>query len=93
MCSSDRTALGVLDYCRFVGVSVPENLSIIGFDNLGPARDVNPGLTTVHNPVTRMGREAVDVLVDLLEGGKPSMNRYIESAFIIRESTSRARNL
>lgn len=93
MCSSDRTALGVLEYCRFAGIHVPEDLSIIGFDNLGPARDVSPGLTTVHNPVTRMGQEAVDMLVDLLEGGNPPMNRFIESAFIIRKSTSRVKTL
>lgn len=90
MCASDRAALGALDYCRFAGIKVPEELSIIGFDNLGPARDVSPALTTVHNPVTRMGREAVDMLVDVLEHRDTPMNRHIESAFIIRQSTSRA---
>ena len=92
MCASDRSALGVLDYCHFAGIRVPEELSLIGFDNLGPARDVSPGLTTVHNPVTRMGQESVDMLVDLLEGRNPPMYRDAESAFIIRESTSRAMN-
>jgi len=89
MCASDRSALGVLDYCRFVGLDVPGRVSIIGFDNLGPARDTVPGLTTIHHPVTRMGGAATDMLVDLLEGRPVERNGTVETGFIIRESTGR----
>ena len=90
LCASDRSAFGVLDYCRTVGIPVPEKLSLIGFDNLGPARDVSPALTTIHNPITKIGNVAVDILVELLAGGTPEPHQLVDSGFIIRESTGRA---
>ena len=87
MCASDRTALGVLSFCRQAGVDVPGDLSVIGFDDLGPARDSSPGLTTVHHPVTRMGGRAAEVLMDLTEGRHPGELVQVESACVLRNST------
>lgn len=87
MCASDRTALGVLSYCRQADVEVPQDISVIGFDDLGPARDSSPGLTTVHHPVTRMGGVAADVLIDLMEGRQPDELVQVESSFVLRNST------
>ena len=88
MTGSDRCALGVMDYCKSVDLLIPEHLSIIGFDNLGPARDTVPGLSTIHNPVVKMGSEAVEMLDARLSGKKvESASVYVDSGFIIRGST------
>lgn len=89
MCASDRSALGVLSYCRDRGIKIPGNLSLIGFDNLGPARDAVPGLTTINQPISLMGGEATDMLIDILENRSPEPVRSLKTDFIIRESTGR----
>jgi LacI family transcriptional regulator len=90
MCASDRCALGVLRYCREQGVRVPEDVSLVGFDNLGPAVDAVPALTTVRHPVSEMGGEATDMMIDLLEGRSPDPLRMVESGFIVRKTTGPA---
>lgn len=89
MCASDRSALGVMSYCRDRGISIPGNLSLIGFDNLGPARDAVPGLTTIHQPVSMMGAEATDMLIDILENRSPEPVSSLTTDFVIRDSTGR----
>lgn len=86
--ASDRCALGVMEYCRSEAISIPESLSIVGFDNLGPARDSIPGLSTIHNPVVRMGSEAVTIIDQELRGARSaSSNILMDSGFIIRYTT------
>ncbi|MCF7944678.1 MAG: LacI family transcriptional regulator [Spirochaetia bacterium] len=90
-CASDREAMGVFLYCKERGLEVPRDVSIIGFDNLGPAKDTNPPLTTIHQPITKMGSEAVRILISIIEGETaPSENgelRSLDTGFIIRHST------
>lgn len=88
MAGSDRCALGVMEYCKAKCILIPEELSLVGFDNLGPARDAVPGLSTIHNPVVRMGSEAVDLLHQRLSKKLTgSVSLMSESGFIIRRST------
>lgn len=89
MCASDRSALGVLSYCRDRGIDIPGDLSLIGFDDLGPARDAVPGLTTINQPISQMGSEATDMLIDILENRSPETVRSLKTNFVIRESTGR----
>lgn len=85
---SDRCALGVMEYCKKEDIHIPGQLSLIGFDNLGPARDAVPGLSTIHNPVTRMGSEAVEILNRRLIGDEiPDKSQFINSGYIIRQTT------
>ncbi|MBI9104176.1 MAG: LacI family DNA-binding transcriptional regulator [Spirochaetales bacterium] len=90
MTASDREAMGVLSYCNERGINVPGELSLIGFDNLGPARDMTPGLTTIQNPVTQLGSDAVSLLLERIE--KKESWKWIErqSQFIMRHSTAKA---
>ncbi|MBI9104327.1 MAG: LacI family DNA-binding transcriptional regulator [Spirochaetales bacterium] len=90
MTASDRQAMGVLSYCNERGIDVPGELSLIGFDNLGPARDMTPGLTTIQNPVTLLGSDAVSLLLERIE--KKEKWKWIErqSQFIMRHSTAKA---
>ncbi|MCF7945636.1 MAG: LacI family transcriptional regulator [Spirochaetia bacterium] len=90
-CASDREAMGVFLYCKERGLEVPRDVSIIGFDNLGPAKDTNPPLTTIHQPITKMGSEAVRILISIIEGETAAnVNgelRSLDTGFIIRHST------
>lgn len=66
---NDLMALGLLDRLRQRGLDAPRDLSIVGFDDVSVATLVSPALTTVQIPLGRMGRGAVDLLVDDLDGG------------------------
>lgn len=61
---NDLQALGVYDAARERGLRVPEDLSVVGYDDIAPARWVSPALTTVHQPLRRMGVEAARMLLD-----------------------------
>ena len=90
MTSSDRAALGVLTYCSEQGISVPRDLSVIGYDNLYPAEDLVPSLSTVDHPVSLSGRVGTLLLADLIEGKAAGpVERWLDTGFIVRESTSK----
>ncbi len=86
---NDSIAFGVLRAARDRGLRVPEDLSVVGFDDIEPAILVTPTLTTVHQPLSEMGRTAVNVLVRLLER-RASETPHIELAtrLVVRESTA-----
>ncbi|NOG45042.1 MAG: LacI family DNA-binding transcriptional regulator [Calditrichaeota bacterium] len=89
MTASDRAALGVLNYCVDHDIKVPQDLSVIGYDNLAPAADVTPALTTVNNPVTRIASQATRLLIDIIEGkSEKVVNNFVETKLIIRDSTA-----
>ncbi|MFJ9180531.1 LacI family DNA-binding transcriptional regulator [Streptomyces sp. NPDC102360] len=67
-CSTDSFAFAALDAASQLGVRVPEELSVVGFDDSEPARWSMINLTTVHQPFAEMAAKAVDVLIDRLEG-------------------------
>ncbi len=60
--ASDEIALGVLPVLRAAGLSVPDAISLIGFDDVGPLDLFDPPLTTIRQPVAEMGRRAVELL-------------------------------
>src|SRR5262249_11958001 len=64
---SDNIAIGAVRAARARGLRVPEDLSIVGFDDVELATIVTPALTTVRQPLAEMGRTAVSLLVRLLE--------------------------
>jgi Periplasmic binding protein-like domain len=84
---TDRVS--VLRAARDRGLRVPEDLSVVGFDDIEPATLVTPALTTVRQPLGEMGRTAVNVLVRLLEG-RASTTPHIELAtrLVVRELTA-----
>lgn len=63
LCTNDEVALGVLQYCRHIGVLVPEQVSLTGFGNTPAGRAVTPSLTTAHVPAEDVGRAALEMLV------------------------------
>ena len=89
MTSSDRAALGVMQYCQENGVRIPEDVSLIGYDNLYPAEDARPPLSTVDNPVARAGRRAVELLVGLLAKKIAGpVQEWLDTGFIARATTA-----
>jgi LacI family transcriptional regulator len=86
---NDSIAFGVLRAARDRGLRVPEDLSVVGFDDIEPATLVTPALTTVRQPLSEMGRTGVNVLVRLLER-RASETPHIELAtrLFVRESTA-----
>jgi DNA-binding LacI/PurR family transcriptional regulator len=67
-CASDLMAVGALGVLAERGLRVPDDIAVVGFDNLGVAASSKPPLTTVVNPVVAMARRAGELLVDQLTG-------------------------
>lgn len=88
---NDLMALGALHAIRSQGLRVPDDISLIGFDDITMAAHANPPLTTINQPKYRMGRLAVQLLQRMSQGEHKPGEGYVllESPLIIRESTAR----
>ncbi len=86
--SNDVMALGAMDAVRSHGLRVPEDVSIIGFDDIPQAALVRPALTTVRQPLEQMGRVATQMLLDMLENPEKEINRVeLPTELMARGST------
>jgi LacI family transcriptional regulator len=86
---NDNLAIGVLQAARARGLRVPEDLSVVGFDDVEHATVVTPMLTTVRQPLAEMGRTAVSLLVRLLEGQRfETLHVELATRLVVRESTA-----
>jgi LacI family transcriptional regulator len=71
------------------GLSVPADLSVVGFDDTEPARIVTPQLTSVRQPLAEMGRMGVSLLVRLIEGQRVDALRLeLATKLVVRDSTA-----
>ena len=87
--SNDLQALGVLEAARALSLRVPEDLSVVGFDDMPPAQWSAPPLTTVHQPFAEMGRVAVQNLLRLVEGVPLAAPRVeLATQLVVRASTA-----
>lgn len=86
---NDLMALGALQAVRAYKLRIPEDVSIVGFDDIAMACHANPPLTTVSQPKYKMGRVAMRILRELIQGKKTLGDGYtlLESSLIVREST------
>jgi LacI family transcriptional regulator len=89
--ANDAMALGALQAARELGVSVPGDLSLVGFDNTNLTMHVNPPLTTVARPYQKMGATAVELLIELADSA-PNKRRIrqidLPTELVIRDSTA-----
>jgi LacI family repressor for deo operon, udp, cdd, tsx, nupC, and nupG len=89
-CFSDEIALGCMHSLRHAGFAVPDDVSIIGFDDIPFARYFTPSLTTIAQPAEAIGRSCAALLFDLIDGKRPRNNTFIlPHKLIVRESTAR----
>ncbi len=86
-CGNDEIASGVMKYAREHNMKLPEDLSVIGFDNVNFASYIYPTLTTIDNPVRRMGRMAAKlVLQDVYRQKQDDIKRIFEPKLIERHT-------
>jgi DNA-binding LacI/PurR family transcriptional regulator len=89
ICASDPIALGAIRAVRRAGLSVPNDVSVIGFDDSALMTCTDPPLTTVRQPIEPMGRAAVDLLVGLINGGTFAPHELLyEPELVVRSSTA-----
>ena len=85
-CANDILALGALFACQRRRIRVPEDLSIVGFDDLPIAATTWPALSTVRVPATEMGRMVARAVASALDNGESIESRVVPTEFIVRES-------
>jgi LacI family transcriptional regulator len=88
-CFNDNMAIGAMQTARARGVRIPEDLSIVGFDDLEEAEIVTPPLTTVRQPLAEMGRIAVSLLMRLLDNQRlEALHVELGTRLVVRDSTA-----
>ncbi len=93
MAYNDLSAIGAIRALREHGLRVPQDVSVVGFDDIASAAFQNPSLTTVRQPLRRMGMAAARILLDRLDGGADPGEVVVEPDLVVRESTAPARDL
>jgi len=89
---NDLSAFGVMDAARNRGLSIPGDISVMGFDDIPQAASVRPALTTVRQPLAEMGRIAVRMLLDYVKDPTRECERVeLDTQLIVRESCARPR--
>lgn len=90
-CASDLMALGVLKAAESLGLSVPGDLSVVGYDDISIASYCSPSLTTIRQERYDIGYQAAQLLIDMLEGREVKHKVVLNSRLIVRGSTAAAR--
>jgi LacI family transcriptional regulator len=92
--ASDVMAIGAMRAVREAGLSVPNDIAFVGFDDLPIASLSDIGLTTIHQAVVPFGIKTVEILIDLIENGRYPPRRVImDTELIIRESCGASRKV
>jgi len=85
---TDMTAVGAFGVARRMGLRVPEDVAIVGYNDIPLASRMVPALTTVHVPIHDFGSVAARLLLDQIESGEPQRRRVIfNPELIVRGST------
>jgi DNA-binding LacI/PurR family transcriptional regulator len=91
ICASDPIALGAVRAVRRAGLRVPEDVSVIGFDDSALMNCVEPPLTTVRQPIETMGRMVIELLVSQINGTASTPDEFLfEPELVVRGSTGPA---
>ena len=96
MCSNDMTAIGVMREAYDMGIAVPRDLSVVGFDNIRISEFMIPPLTTVEMSQTELARIAFKALVDEIARGEPKekgLEYRLKTNLVLRRSTALAQPL
>ena len=89
---NDTSAMGAIRAINEAGLRVPEDISVVGFDDIESAAYSNPALTTVRQPLQKMGEIAAQTLLNRIENREPYVTEItIEPEFVVRRSTAAPR--
>ena len=83
-------AMGAIRACKRLGLNVPRDVSVIGYDNIMLSKLVDPQITTMDQNMYQLGSNAAAVLVEMIRGGQ-SKRITLENILIVRESTAECR--
>ncbi|GAB3147619.1 LacI family DNA-binding transcriptional regulator [Microbispora hainanensis] len=88
-CSNDLQALGMYEAARRAGVRIPDDLSVVGFDDLSFTQWAGPPMTTVRQPLVQMGAAAARMVLALSDGERLEQHRVeLATTLVVRESTA-----
>lgn len=87
-CISDVLAMGAIRAAEELGLSVPGELSVVGFDDVEYATMMNPMLTTVSQPLYPLGKTSARMLIEQIEAGEGKGKIFLEHKLVIRDSTA-----
>jgi LacI family transcriptional regulator len=93
-CFNDISAIGAIRALKDAGLSVPGDVSVVGFDDILSASYFTPSLTTVRQPLSEMGRRGAQILLERIGDRKKAFpsDIVVEPELVIRESTGPAKN-
>ncbi|MFT3786227.1 MAG: LacI family DNA-binding transcriptional regulator [Tepidisphaeraceae bacterium] len=91
LAGNDKMAIGAMHLLNRLGIDVPKDISIVGFDDLKHAAFVNPALTTVHLPLYQVGALATDRIIERIHGRRESVSETISTHLVVRDSTAMVR--
>ena len=84
LCATDTQAIGALSAIRAQGLEAGKDVSVIGYDGLAFGKHTNPPLTTMAQPLAHSGRQIGDMLLAIIDGGKPTDFQELRSAELVR---------
>ncbi|MBD5785999.1 LacI family DNA-binding transcriptional regulator [Cellulosimicrobium terreum] len=87
--ANDLSAIRTMEVARELGLRVPDDVSVVGFDNVPESALTEPSLTTVSQPIHQMGAEALRLVVDLVEGRVRDPHLRLPTELVVRGSTRR----
>lgn len=87
LAGNDLMALGAINAFREFSIKIPEDVELIGFDNIMFSRYFDPPLSTVQQPTVEMGRRATDMLLQMIDGEPVKENIVIDAKIVTRKST------
>jgi len=91
--ASDMMAFGAMRALREARLSIPDDIAIVGFDDIPGSDKTEPPLTTVRQPIYQMGSKAAEMLIDLIENPSQTPQKYLlGTELVVRESCGSAKS-
>jgi LacI family transcriptional regulator len=91
--ANDLSAIATIEVAGEFGLRVPDDLSVVGFDNIPESALAEPSLTTVDQPIRKMGQRAVELLIQLIRGESNSATHItLDTSLVVRQSTRALRH-
>ena len=87
MAATDVMAIGAMKYLKYKNYSIPEDVNVVGFDNISLSTLIEPGLTTVAQPINKLGEQAIKILVNKINDDSVQEQKILAGELIIRGST------